>query len=235
MRLVGLTGGIATGKSTVSALLHDQGAVVIDCDELARSVLRKGSPGLKKVIECFGHEYLTPEGDLNREKLGELVFASPSKRRQLTGITRGPIMRLVIKAILYQWFVARADLVVLDMPLLYETRVYAWLVRCVVVVACPAPLQLQRLMARNGFTREVAQNRIDSQMPLAEKVRRADFVLDNSGDRASLERQVDQLCTQHLRALWPTGTTALAVTCLALLGALACAVLPGVALPSLAL
>uniref|UniRef100_A0A7S1NID5 Dephospho-CoA kinase n=1 Tax=Eutreptiella gymnastica TaxID=73025 RepID=A0A7S1NID5_9EUGL len=152
---------------------------------------------------------------MNRTRLGEMIFASPKKRKQLNAITGRPIFYAVVRRILHEMFIARSDVVILDAPLLYETKVFQYFVKGVVVVYAKPHLQLQRLMDRNGYTRDEAQQRISSQMPMAEKVRRAQHVLDNSGEREELCKQVDDLYPR-IQRLWPTGTHTLVASFVAL-------------------
>lgn len=190
--LVGLTGGIGTGKSTVAAMLAARGAVVIDADRLAREVVEPGEPTLARIVEEFGPEVLGPDGRLDRKALGALVFADPARRRRLEALTHPPI-RARLDARLEA--LARAGfrgVVVVDAPLLVESGLHRAMDRLVVVTADEAT-QLARLMARDGLDRAEALRRIRSQMPLAAKARLADHVIDNSGDRAATEAQVERL------------------------------------------
>jgi len=190
--LVGLTGGIGTGKSTVAAMLAARGAVVIDADRLAREVVEPGEPTLARIVQEFGPEVLGPDGRLDRKALGALVFADPARRRRLEALTHPPI-RARLDARLEA--LARAGfrgVVVVDAPLLVESGLHRAMDRLVVVTADEAT-QLARLMARDGLDRAEALRRIRSQMPLAAKARLADHVIDNSGDRAATEAQVERL------------------------------------------
>eukprot|EP00669_Euglena_mutabilis_P005310 TRINITY_DN16738_c0_g1_i1.p1 TRINITY_DN16738_c0_g1~~TRINITY_DN16738_c0_g1_i1.p1 ORF type:complete len:242 (-),score=49.89 TRINITY_DN16738_c0_g1_i1:88-813(-) len=215
MRLVGLTGGIACGKSTVSDRLKHHGAVIIDCDSISRDVVEPGQLAHRLIVAHFGKDILLENGSLNRPKLGEVVFAHPSERRILNNIMRWPIFIAIIRNIFYEMFIARSNVVILDAPLLYETGYLRFLVIGVVVVAVNPEIQLQRLISRNGYSEEEAMNRIRSQMPLEEKVQQADWVLDNSGDLVELEHQVEVLYPKLLK-LWPTVTVAVATMASAL-------------------
>jgi dephospho-CoA kinase len=192
----GLTGGIACGKSTVSRLLAERGAVVIDADALAREVVALGTPGLAEVVAAFGADVLRADGTLDRERLGARVFAEPEARARLNAITHPRIAQTSFERIA----AAResgAPLVVYDAALLFESG-RGDLFRPVVVVTAPREVQLARLMRRDGLSAEAAAARIDSQMPVAEKAARADHVIDNGGALAQTEAQVEALWQQWM-------------------------------------
>ncbi|BDZ30716.1 dephospho-CoA kinase [Lactiplantibacillus sp. WILCCON 0030] len=176
-QIIGLTGGIATGKSTVSAMLAEAGLPIVDADKIAWQVEGAGQPTTQKIAAAFGSQTLLADGQLNRRWLGQQVFNDASKLALLTEITRGPIQRAMLTAIVAAGK-SQPAAVILDVPLLFEG---GWQHICdqVVVVAAPAPVVLSRLMARNQLSAEAARARIASQMPLAEKVQRADVVIDN--------------------------------------------------------
>ena len=190
--LVGLTGNIATGKSTVSRAFAHLGAKVIDADQLAREVVMPGQPAHAAIVQEFGPGVLQEDGYLDRKKLGAVVFADPERRRRLEAITH-PAVRARFQRILAVYDEeAFEGVVIWDVPLLMETGGDAAMDR-VVVVASDEPTQLARLMQRDGCPEADARARMTSQMPLAEKVRRAHHVIDNSGDRAATERQVREV------------------------------------------
>jgi len=187
--LVGLTGGIATGKSAVAAMFRMLGAVIIDADVLAREVVEPGQSALAEVVREFGPRMITADGRLDRKALGGIVFADAERRRRLEAITH-PRIREVFERRLHD--LAEQEfrgVVVFDAPVMIESGNYKNMDRLVVVVTDEAT-QIARLMARDGCTREEALARIRSQMPLSEKARLADHVIDNSGDRAVTEEQV---------------------------------------------
>ena len=191
MRIVGLTGGIGSGKSTVARMLADRGAVVIDADRLARAAVAPGTPGLAAVVERFGDAYLTADGALDRRALGRRVFGDPEALAALNGIVHPEVARLQ-QAELATAKAQGARLVVYDVPLLFENsldKVY----RPVIVVAADPEVQRSRIRARDPLTDEEIDARIAAQMPLEQKVARADYVVDNNGDLAATERQVDAL------------------------------------------
>lgn len=187
--LVGLTGGIATGKSTAAAMFRCLGCVVVDADQLARDVVEPGEPALRQVVEAFGPDVLQADGRLDRARLGAVVFADPARRRRLEAITHPAIRaRLAARldALAAEGF---RGLVLFDAPVIVESGGHRAMDRLVVVVTDEAT-QLARLMARDGIGREEALRKIGAQMPVAEKAKLADYVIDNSGDRAATEAQV---------------------------------------------
>ncbi|KAF8489832.1 CoaE-domain-containing protein [Russula emetica] len=201
MLVIGLTGGIATGKSTVSRQLAARNIPVIDADVLARDVVRPGTRTLNKIVSTFGPDILKEDGTLDRPKLGAIVFRDEEQRRKLNAIVHPAVRWAMILGVLKHWL--RGERVcVLDVPLLIESRIYRWVGK-VVVVYCSAYIQLQRLMRRDGSTREDARSRLLAQLPIAEKLEYADIVLDNSGTQAELEVQVDELARRlYLEAGW---------------------------------
>lgn len=188
MILVGLTGGVATGKSTVAKMFTRCGAVVIDADELAREVVKPGKPAWRKIVKTFGKGVLNPDRTINRQALGDIIFSQPGKRRALERIIHPPVareqMRLTRQA-------ARKNpnvVVIYDVPLLFEAGIDKRVDRTIVVTA-DRETQIARLKQRNGLTRTEALRRIKSQMPLAEKRRRADYVFNGTCDRRVLSTQ----------------------------------------------
>lgn len=191
MLVVGLTGGIATGKSTVSNLLRAHQLPVIDADLLARQVVLPGTPALAKIVAHFGEEVLLPDGSLNRARLGQIVFADEAQRRKLNSIVHPAVRRAMFWGVLKCWWKGER-VCILDVPLLIEGGLWKW-VGAVAVVYCSAEIQLQRLMARDKSLREDAVARVNAQLPIAEKVAYADHVIDNSGGQHELEEQVNAL------------------------------------------
>lgn len=195
--LVGLTGGIASGKTTVCRQLAELGCHVIDADVLAREVVAPGEPALEAVVEAFGREVLRPDGSLDRGRLGTIVFAEPGQRKRLEAIIH-PGVQARRQAALAELAAGGFDgLVVQDVALLIEVGAAAQVDRLVVVYADPA-IQLERLVRRDGLDPAEAERRIASQMPLAEKVRLAHYVIDNSD---SPEETAAQVRAVHA-ALW---------------------------------
>ena len=188
---VGLTGGIGSGKSAVSALLRDRGAVVIDSDVLAREVVEPGTPGLAAVVDRFGDDVVAAGGTLDRAALGSLVFSDASARRDLEGIIH-PLVRARGADLEAR---AGADAVVVhDVPLLVETG-QASRFDLVVVVDAPIEVQIERLVTHRGMSREEAASRIAAQASRDDRLAAADVVIDNTGSLDDLAREVDRLWT----------------------------------------
>lgn len=188
MYLIGLTGGIASGKSTVSRMLISLGAVVIDADAAAREIVQPGQPAWKDIIKHFGEDILLPDRTLDRFKLGERIFSYEEEKAWLDGMMHPRIETVVLEKI-EAYKNSGVEIAVLDAPLLLEA---AWEkhVDEIWVVAADKTVQLARLRWRNRLSEPEARRRIDSQMPLAEKIRRADFVIDNNGAMREMELQV---------------------------------------------
>jgi len=190
--LVGLTGGIATGKSTVDAILRELGARVIDADVLAREVVEPGEPALAEIAAAFGSGVLGPDGRLDRKALGAIVFSDPDLRLKLEAMTHPRIRERFqrrIDALAAEDF---RGLVFFDAPVMIESGNYRNMDRLVVVVT-DEPTQIGRLMARDGIDRDEALRKIKSQMPLTEKAKLADYVIDNSGDRSATEARTREV------------------------------------------
>lgn len=190
-RVIGLTGGIASGKSTVAQLLAARGARVIDADILAREVLAPGTQGLAEVVEAFGPEVLGADGSLDRARLGQRVFADQVARRRLEAITHP---RIAQRALLETQRAAAqgVQLVVYEAALLLESGAAAGVEALVVVAADPA-LQRRRVAERDGLSETEAQARIDAQASMAERLLAADFVINNDGSLEALRAQVATL------------------------------------------
>lgn len=189
MILVGLTGGLATGKSTVARLFQDCGAIVLDADELAREVVRPGKPAWRDIVRVFGKQIVKPDRTLDRPALAKMVFASRARLARLNAIVHPRVAREQARLTRE---IARKNpraVVVYDVPLLFEAGVDRSMDRVVVVTADRAT-QIQRLMTRNGFPRAEALRRIRSQMALGRKVKRADYLLDGRLPLRHLRRAV---------------------------------------------
>ena len=178
-KLIGLTGGIATGKSTVSKLLATK-LPIVDADKIAWQVEGPGQPTTQKIVAHFGQQAVLADGRLNRPWLGQLVFNDAQALQALTAITRLPIQYAMFEAIVAA-NQQQPDAIILDVPLLFESGWQHVCDQVLVVTGSPAVV-LQRLMARNHLSQQAAQARIDSQMPLAQKVARADVVIDNGAN-----------------------------------------------------
>ena len=194
MKVLGLTGGIGSGKSMVASMFAQLGADVIDADQLARDVVEPGQPALVEIATAFGRDVLLPDGRLDRGKLGRIIFADPVARGKLNAITHPRIRERIDAEIAARG--SRPGVLVVDIPLLYEndrTRT----VETVIVVWIDSKTQLRRLNERDGLTEEEARQRIAAQMPLDEKRARADVVIDNSGSRESTRRQVEAIYRRY--------------------------------------
>ncbi|GIP15466.1 dephospho-CoA kinase [Paenibacillus montaniterrae] len=190
--LIGLTGGIASGKSTVSALFVKHGALLVDADQVAREVVEPGEPALLQIIEQFGEQVLNADGSLNRQALGALVFSDVDKLKQLEQITHPAIRaRMQEKFKLYKHQQPDA-LIIADIPLLYETK-QTHLYEGIVVVYIPRSMQIERLMKRNHLSEKEAADRIALQMDIEEKKKLADWIIDNSSTLEHTEQQVIEL------------------------------------------
>ncbi|HHW39998.1 MAG TPA: dephospho-CoA kinase [Syntrophomonadaceae bacterium] len=192
MRVIGLTGGIASGKSLVSRYLRELGAIIIDCDQVARDVVRTGSSAWRQIVQEFGETVCKPDGSLDREALGRIVFSDTEKLDKLNRITH-PYIISEIRRLFDDYRKNFPDaVVVLDAPLLLEVGLEG-MVDEVWVVYVDYQTQLERLMKRDGFSSEEAACRISSQIPLEEKVKLADHVIDNRGDPEETFLQVRRL------------------------------------------
>lgn len=191
-RVIGLTGGIACGKSTIAAMLRELGAPVVDADELARRVVEPGTPALDEIAQHFGPDVLDAGGALDRKKLGAIVFADPEARRVLERIThpriaaaaQDEIARLVSRG---------ATTIIYEAALIVEKQLYKWM-DGLIVVSVPPEVQLERLMNRDQVTEDEARARMAAQLPMADKIAVADHVIDNAG---TLDRT-----RELVRALW---------------------------------
>lgn len=191
MKLIGLTGGIACGKSTVAEILRALGAQVIDADALAREIVQPGQPALLEIVATFGRDVLQTDGTLDRAKLRKIVFDNPDARRRLEGITH-PRIRQLAQQRIEQNKRSGASLVVYEAPLFFETKIHEWL-RPVILVACDASTQRRRLERRDNLSQEEIDRHLQAQMSLEEKRRLADYVIENNGSLDDLEREVAAL------------------------------------------
>ncbi len=194
--IVGLTGGIASGKSLVADYFQQLGVPIIDTDEIARQVVAPGQPAWQRLRENFGTEYFLPDGSLDRAALARRVFADPAARRCLEAITHPAIFAEVDRRIIaFQQRPAPPPLIIVVVPLLYEVEAESRFDAVIVVNATPAQ-QRERLQRTRGYTPEAVDARLAAQLPLKEKVRRADYLIDNSGDLDATRAQVRCLFTR---------------------------------------
>ncbi|HET7466578.1 MAG TPA: dephospho-CoA kinase [Candidatus Dormibacteraeota bacterium] len=194
MKLIGLTGGVGTGKSTVAEMLRELGATVVDADEAAHAVYAPGTPGFDAVVSEFGPDFVRDDGAIDRQRLGALVFNDEDARRRLNAIVH-PLVR--------EWMAARTveaaergdEIVIQDVPLLYENGLEA-LFSSVLLVYAPEDVQLERLVHGRGVPEDRARAMIAAQMPIDDKRRRAHHIVDNSGTREQTRAQVEEVWAQ---------------------------------------
>lgn len=201
MQLVGLTGGLGSGKSTVSAMLEARGAVILDADAFARDAVRKGTPGFDRVVARFGRGIVGPDGELDRAALAAIVFNDEASLRDLEAIVHPEVRRMIDEGVSAN--IGSDRVVVLVNPLLIEMGTHR---DCdvVVVVSASPQTQLERVLAR-GMAREDAEARMANQLPLDERAKHADVIIDNDGGLPELEAQVDELWARLQRRI-RTGT-----------------------------
>ncbi len=189
MKVIGITGGIASGKTTVSDLLKEFGYPVIDADIIARQIVEKGKPALEKIRKAFGKEVIQSDGNLNRKRLAQIVFSDPKQRKKLNDITHGPILDEILRKIDFYRKNSDHEIVFVDAALLIEMNMVN-LVDEVWLIAVDQEIQRKRLMERDGLNETEALKRIESQMSLEEKKKYATIVIDNNKDFEHLKIQV---------------------------------------------
>jgi dephospho-CoA kinase len=188
---IGLTGGIASGKSTASQILKRLGATVIDVDMIGREVVKKGSPYLREIVEYFGEGILLEDGTLDRKKLGSIVFKNRDKLKILNSIVHPPMIARIKSLLESMEREGELDKVVVDAAILIEMGLHR-LVDVIWLVKIPRQLQIERLMLRDNISREKAENMINSQMPMEEKEKFAAVIIDNSGTIEELEKSIEK-------------------------------------------
>jgi dephospho-CoA kinase len=194
VKLVGLTGGIASGKSTVATMLRELGAKIINADDLARAIVQPGKEAWKEIVAAFGTEVLRPDRAIDREKLRTTIFQDAAARKRLDSITH-PRIRALAQARAQELAAKGAAIVIYEAPLLFENEAHLWL-RPVILVACDDFLQRRRLKARDRLNDAEIEQHIKAQMPLSEKRTLADFVIENNGDLEDLKKQVKEVWTK---------------------------------------
>jgi dephospho-CoA kinase len=192
VKLVGLTGGIASGKSTVAAILRRLGAAIINADELSREVVQPEQGAWEEIIKTFGPDILQEDKTLDRRKLRKIVFDNPEARKKLEAIIH-PRVRALAERRISELAAAGSSVIVYEVPLLFEAQIHLWL-RPVILVACDLETQKKRLLERDHLTELEAQQHLDAQMSLEEKRKLADYVIENDGTPEELE--------QDVRAVW---------------------------------
>lgn len=190
MLLVGLTGGIGSGKSTVARMLEKRGAVVFDADVLARQAVAPGTPGFHRVVDRFGPNVLAPGGDLDREALASVVFADPAARRDLEAIVHPEVRRMFAEGC--EEYEGTDRVVVFSAPLLVETGMHTAF-QALLVVSTSVETQVERLMRERGLSESSIRARIAAQLPLEAKAEVADVIIDNEGTTEELEGQVERV------------------------------------------
>ena len=191
MKLVGLTGGIASGKSTVAKILQSLGAAIVNADDLAREVVEPGHEAWKEIVASFGADILQSDQTLDRQKLRTLIFNQPEARKRLESIIH-PRVRALAEERIRQYAAAGYPVVIYEVPLLFEGNLQEWL-RPVILVACDVETQTARLQNRDHLTAADAEKHIAAQMSLKDKRRLADYVIENNGSLEDLERQTRQI------------------------------------------
>ena len=191
MKIIGLTGGIGTGKSTVSAYLAQKGCKIIDADLISHQMTEAGSPCLEEIRDAFGEDVFLRDGNLDRKKVGRLVFADATKKKTLEQIITRRVIEKTLR-ILQDCRARQEALVVLDAPLLFECGMQRYTDETWLVV-CRTETRLRRIAARDGLAEEDIQKRIANQMSTEQKEKLADYIIDNSRDLAWLYAQIDAL------------------------------------------
>ncbi len=188
MKLIGLTGGIAAGKSAVAAMLQRLGAKIIDADELAREIVEPGQEAWREIIAAFGREIIRQDQSIDREKLRKKVFEDKQARKRLESITH-PRIRTLAQQKIQQLAREGAEIIVYVAPLLFENRLHLWL-RPVILVACDSAIQKERLQKRDKLNEQKIRRHLEAQMGLEEKKKLADFIVENDGSLEELEKKV---------------------------------------------
>ena len=190
-KVLGLTGGIATGKSTADKFFEKQNIPIIDSDKIAHNIMDIGKPAYQEVKSIFGNEYLNENQTINRKKLGQLVFANSKELKKLNDITH-PLIYQEIQEKIQVERNKKTPLVIVDAPVLFESNGQRYC-DATLVITLPLSIQVQRLMARNNLTKTEAMNRINSQMPLSQKEKLATYVVDNTGTIEELENKLAKI------------------------------------------
>lgn len=194
--VIGITGGIGTGKSTVTRYLADKGYVVLDADKISHDITEKGSPALEKLADTFGNEIMLSDGNLNRKKMAELAFSDPEKKKKLESIITSEVINIISGKIEIIRLEKKQKLAFVDAPLLFESGAdeltdFNW------TVVCDKNVQIERAMSRDGATKEEIERRISNQMSTEEKVKLSDDTIDNSKGIEELCQQVEALINKY--------------------------------------
>ena len=191
MKLIGLTGGIAAGKSAVATMLQRLGAKIIDADELAREIVEPGQEAWREIIAAFGREIIRQDQSIDREKLRKKVFEDEQARKRLESITH-PRIRTLAQQKIQQLAREGAEIIIYVVPLLFENRLHLWL-RPVILVACDSAIQKERLQKRDKLNEGEIRRHLEAQMGLEEKKKLADFIVENDGSLEELEKKVREV------------------------------------------
>jgi dephospho-CoA kinase len=192
--IIGLTGSIASGKSTISAMLKEKGYPIIDADLVARLVVEPGTSNLREIERTFGNAVMNEDGTLNRDALGKLIFDDPAKRKQLNDLMH-PAIRSEMLRQRDELFESGQKTLIMDIPLLFESRLQHFVDK-ILVVSVTEEMQLQRLMNRNSLSQEEATSRIQSQLPISEKEKGADAVIYNNGTIEQSKEQLERILAE---------------------------------------
>jgi dephospho-CoA kinase len=202
MTRVGLTGGIASGKSLVCGFFEAKGCTIVDADRVAHRLIHRGQPCFEAVLAAFGRAIVGSDGEIDRRKLGSIVFSDPAQLEKLNRILHPEVFRAILTQL--DNFEKRPGArVIVDASLLIESGFHRYF-QLVILVTCTSRQQIDRLKARNGLSDEQARQRLALQMPLAEKLRLADYVIDNSRSPENTRAQVDTLFEELERTVWTT-------------------------------
>lgn len=192
MKIIGLTGNIASGKTEVAKIFKELGAKIIDADRIAREVVEPGERAWQEIVEEFGRDILESDGSINRKKLGAIVFNDDKKREQLNRIAHPRIMTKIIEAI-DKYKKENAKIVIIEAALIVETGGLLNLIDELIVVSADEETQIKRIMTRDGLQRDEALSRIKSQLPMPEKTKHATYIIDNSGSLRETRKQVEEI------------------------------------------
>jgi dephospho-CoA kinase len=190
--IIGLTGGIAGGKTTVAGLFKEKGALVLDADKIAHRVIKPGRPAYKKIVRYFGPEILNKNRSVNRRRLAGIVFSSPRKLKKLNGFVHPEVIKIILAQV-KKW--KKKRIIVIDAPLLIEAGLHKKVDK-LVVITCSRPVQMKRLLKEKGLSKKEAGLRISSQMPLKDKIKLADELIDGELSLNKLRVEVNRLCQE---------------------------------------
>lgn len=191
-KIYGLTGGIASGKTTVLDILSENGCKIFNADKIAREVVEVGTVGLRQIVSEFGEDILLPDGSLDRKKMSKIVFSDKTQLKRLTDITAPLIRKRILDIVENVHLLDDETIYIFEIPLLFESN-YQPYFDAVISVYVEFDIQLKRLMKRNNLDKKSAEDQINSQMSMAEKKKLADYVIDNSGDLSELQSEIKTL------------------------------------------